>query len=198
MSAPQLVDACRAVAEAGLSPGSSGNASVRSGDRILITPTGSSLRRVTTDDIAELSLDGDHLAGPAPTKEWALHVEAYRSRPDAQAVIHLHSRAATAVSCLACEPGADPLPAYTPYRVRTLGRVGLVEYAPPGSGALARGVGAAAMESHVMLLANHGSVVCAGDLMRAVDLCEELEAAAELALDLHGRDARLLDPGTAW
>ncbi|HWS51965.1 MAG TPA: class II aldolase/adducin family protein [Microbacterium sp.] len=49
-----------------------------------------------------------------------------------------------------------------------------------------------------MLLANHGSVVCAGDLMRAVDLCEELEAAAELALDLHGRDARLLDPGTAW
>jgi L-fuculose-phosphate aldolase len=119
-------------------------------------------------------------------------------RPEAGAVIHLHSRAATAVSCLACAPGVDPLPAYTPYRVKTLARVALVDYAPPGSDALAEGVGAAAAEAHVMLLANHGSVVCATDLERAVDLCEELEAAAELALTLHGRDALLLDPQTAW
>jgi L-fuculose-phosphate aldolase len=198
MSAQLLVDACRAVAAAGLSPGSSGNASVRAGDRILITPTGSSLRRVESGDIAELTLDGAHVSGPAPTKEWGLHVAAYRVRPEAGAVIHLHSRAATAVSCLACAPGVDPLPAYTPYRVKTLGRVALVEYAPPGSDALAEGVGAAAAEAHVMLLANHGSVVCATDLERAVDLCEELEAAAELALTLHGRDALLLDSQTAW
>ena len=198
MSERLLVDACRAVAAAGLSPGSSGNASVREGDRILITPTGSSLRRVEPGDIAELTLDGVHVSGPAPTKEWGLHVAAYRVRPDADAIIHLHSRAATAVSCLACAPGADPLPAYTPYRVKTLGRVALVDYAPPGSDALAEGVAAAAADAHVMLLANHGSVVCAPDLVRAVDLCEELEAAAELALTLHGRDARLLDPQTAW
>ena len=198
MTAQQLVDACRAVAAAGLSPGSSGNASVLVGDRILITPTGSSLRRVTADDLCALDLDGDHLAGPAPTKEWSLHVASYRARPDARAIIHLHSRAATAVSCLRCEPGTDPLPPYTPYRIRTLGRVRLVDYAPPGSDALARGVGDAAADAHVMLLANHGSVVCAPDLGRAVDLCEELEAAAELALTLHGRDARLLDPATAW
>jgi L-fuculose-phosphate aldolase len=76
--------------------------------------------------------------------------------------------------------------------------VPLLEYAPPGSGALADGVGVAAADAHVMLLANHGSVVCAPDLLRAVDLCEELEAAAELTLALHGRDARLLDPRSAW
>lgn len=198
MSAEQLVDACRAVAEAGLSPGSSGNASVVVGDRILITPTGSSLRRVTADDLATLSLEGEHLDGPAPTKEWSLHVAAYRARPDARAIIHLHSRAATAVSCLECEPDADPLPPYTPYRIRTLGRVRLVDYAAPGSDALARGVGDAAAAAHVILLASHGSVVCAPDLVRAVDLCEELEAAAELALALRGRAARLLDPATAW
>lgn len=198
MTRDELVHACRAVASAGLSPGSSGNASVRDGNRILITPTGSSLRRVTPEDISELSLDGTHLSGPAPTKEWALHVAAYRARPDARAVIHLHSRAATAVSCLVCPPGEDPLPAYTPYRIRTLGTVQLVDYAAPGSDRLAEGVGEAAGGAHVMLLANHGSVVCAPDLVKAVDLCEELEAAAELALALHGRDARLLDPATAW
>ncbi|WP_136057536.1 class II aldolase/adducin family protein [Microbacterium sp. K24] len=197
MTAVQLVEACRALAAAGLSPGSSGNASMRSGDRILITPTGSALRRVTAGEIAVLAADGTHEEGPAPTKEWAMHLAAYRARPDARVVVHLHSRAATAVSCLA-SPGEDPLPAYTPYRVRMLGRVALVPYAAPGSDALAAGVEAAASDSHCLLLANHGSVVCASDPGRAVDLSEELEAAAELTLALHGRDARTLDPGAAW
>ncbi|MFD5214027.1 class II aldolase/adducin family protein [Microbacterium sp. NPDC058345] len=198
MSADALIAACRALAEAGLSPGSSGNASIRDGDRILITPTGSSLRRVTADDLAVLDAAGAHLSGPAPTKEWAMHVAAYRARPDAGAVVHLHSRAATAISCLTPPAGDDPLPAYTPYRVRMLGRVELVAYASPGSPALAEGVGAAAARSACLLLAHHGSVVCAPDIVRAVDLSEELEAAAELTLTLHGRDARTLDPATAW
>jgi L-fuculose-phosphate aldolase len=198
MTADDLIAACRAVAAAGLSPGSSGNASARDGDRIVITPTGSALSRVTADQLSVLTLDGEQVSGPLPTKEWGIHVAAYRARADAGAVIHLHSRAATAVSCLPVEPGADPLPAYTPYRLRMLGHVSLVNYAPPGSEALAVGVAEALARSHVLLLANHGSVVCAPDLVRAVDLCEELEAAAELALTLHGRDARLLDPTTAW
>jgi ribulose-5-phosphate 4-epimerase/fuculose-1-phosphate aldolase len=198
MTAEGLIAACRTLAEAGLSPGSSGNASIREGERILITPTGTALRRVTVDDLAVLDLDGVHVAGPPPTKEAAMHVAAYRVRPDAGCVVHLHSRAATAVSCLALAPGDDPLPAYTPYRLRMLGRVALVPYAAPGSDALAAGVEAAASMSHCLLLANHGSVVCAADAERAVDLCEELEAAAELTLALRGREARTLDPATAW
>ena len=198
MTAAQLVAACRDLAEAGLSPGSSGNASVRVGDRLLVTPTGASLRRLRVDDLALLSADGVHLAGPPPTKEASMHVAAYRARPDARAIVHLHSRAATAVSCLALDAGADPLPAYTPYRVRLLGRVELVGYAPPGSDALAEAVGQGAARSGCLLLAQHGSLVCASDIGRAVDLCEELEAAAELTLTLQGRRARTLDPATAW
>jgi ribulose-5-phosphate 4-epimerase/fuculose-1-phosphate aldolase len=198
VSAERLVEACRAVAEAGLSPGSSGNASMRDGDTVYITPTGSSLRRLVPDQIAALTIEGRMVSGPAPTKEWGLHLAAYRVRPDAGAVIHLHSRAATAVSCLSSPADADPLPVYTPYRIRTLGTVQRVGYAPPGSDRLARGVAAAAARGHVLLLANHGSLVCAADLVRAVDLCEELEAAAELALVLHGRDATRLDAATAW
>lgn len=198
MNAERLVDACRALAAAGLSPGSSGNASVLEGDRVFITPTGSSLGRVVPAQISVLGLDGAHVAGPAPTKEWAMHVAAYRARPETAAVVHLHSHAATAVSCLTTAAGEDPLPSYTPYRLRMLGSVQLVDYAPPGSDELARGVAAAAARGHCLLLANHGSVVCAPDLLRAVDLCEELEAAARLTLALRGRDARTLDPATAW
>jgi ribulose-5-phosphate 4-epimerase/fuculose-1-phosphate aldolase len=198
MSAERLVDSCHAVAEAGLSPGSSGNASMREGDTVYITPTGSSLRRLTPDQVAVLTIDGRTVSGPAPTKEWGLHLAAYRVRADAGAVIHLHSRAATAVSCLSSPADADPLPVYTPYRIRTLGAVQRVDYAPPGSDRLVRSVADAAARGHVLLLANHGSLVCAPDLVRAVDLCEELEAAAELALALHGRDANRLDAASAW
>lgn len=197
MSAQQLVDACRALAAAGLSPGSSGNASIREGDRILITPTGSALSRVAVDDLALLSDTGEHLSGPAPTKEWEMHLAVYRARTDAGAVVHLHSRAATAVSCLGM-PGEDPLPPYTPYRLRMLGTVELVPYAVPGSAVLAASVGEAATRSASVLLANHGSILCTTDILRAVDMAEELEAAAELTLALHGRRARTLDPATAW
>ncbi|WP_194420908.1 class II aldolase/adducin family protein [Microbacterium abyssi] len=198
MSAQLLVDACRALAASGLSPGSSGNASVREGDRILITPTGSALGRVGVGDIVVLEIDGTHVAGPAPTKEWAMHLAAYRARPTAGAVVHLHSRAATAVSCLTSADDGDPLPFYTPYRIRMLGHVALVGYSAPGSAELADGVEAAASGSHCMLLANHGSLICAPSISRAVDLCEELEAAAELTLALRGHDATRLDPATAW
>ena len=52
--------------------------------------------------------------------------------------------------------------------------------------------------SHVLLLANHGSLVCAPDLLTAIDLCEELEAAAELTLALRGLPVRVLDAERAW
>lgn len=192
-----LIDACRSLAAAGLSPGSSGNASVRIDDLVYATPSGSSFRRVDVDDLAVLSVDGRHLDGPRPTKEIGMHLAGYAARPDARAVVHLHSHAATAVSCLA-HVAEDPLPAYTPYRLRMLGRVGVVPYAPPGSDELTAGVAARVASSHVLLLANHGSLVCAADPRSAVDLCEELEAAAALTLALAAHDARTLDPASAW
>lgn len=192
-----LVAACRALAAAGLSPGSSGNASVRDGEVVYATPSGSSLRRVTTDLLSVVALDGTHLSGPRPTKEVGMHLAAYRARPGAGAVVHLHSHAATAVSCLA-HGEDDPLPAYTPYRIRMLGHVAVVPYAPPGTDELTEAVAAHVAGSHVLLLAHHGSLVCAADLPSAVDLSEELEAASALTLELAGRGARTLDPGLAW
>ena len=59
-------------------------------------------------------------------------------------------------------------------------------------------LGATPLPRSVLLLANHGSLVCAPDLSSAVDISEELEAAAELALALRGLPARLLDPDRAW
>ena len=90
-------------------------------------------------DLSVVGLDGEQLGGEPVTKELGMHLAAYAARPEVRAVVHLHSRAATAVSCLEIPDGEDPLPPYTPYRIRSLGSVGLVPYAAPGSAELTRG-----------------------------------------------------------
>jgi ribulose-5-phosphate 4-epimerase/fuculose-1-phosphate aldolase len=186
-----LVAAARHLAAAGLSPGSSGNLSLRSGDDIIVTPTGSSLSRVTVDDLAVVGATTIGL----PTKELAFHRAVYRRRPDAVAVVHLHSAYATAVSCLPPDEHGDAeLPPTTPYRVMRFGRVPLVPYARPGTAALAELVESLAAEHPVMLLANHGSIVSAASLDAAVDLAEELEAACQLTMLLRGAPHTVLTP----
>ncbi|WP_431219453.1 class II aldolase/adducin family protein [Leifsonia xyli] len=93
-----VVRACRHLSAAGLSPGSSGNVSVRLGSRIIATPTGSSLRAVTEDELA--ATPAEHDGAPRPTKELPLHAAMYAAHPDATAVVHLHSPYATAIACL--------------------------------------------------------------------------------------------------
>lgn len=193
--AEHLIRAARHLSARGLSPGSSGNLSVRVGDRVLITPTGSSLSRVEPGELAEVLLADGAVTRGAPSKEYPLHLAVYRQRPDATAVVHLHSPYATAISCL--PPDADgfaPLPPLTPYRVMRLGDVPVSPFAAPGSRELAEGVEALAGRSPVLLLAQHGPVVAAKGIDSAVDLAEELETAAQLTLLLADSAPRLLSP----
>ena len=187
-AARALIVACRHLAGAGLSPGGSGNVSVRTGDVVAVTPTGSSLSRVVADDLAVVS--GDQVVGGrAPSKELPLHRACYAARGDVHAVVHLHSPYAVAASCLpalASPPATGPLPALTPYQVMRLGALPVVPYAPPGSRELADRVAALAAHHDAMLLANHGPVVAASSLSAALDLAEELEAAARLYFLLIG------------
>lgn len=186
-----VIRACRHLSAAGLSPGSSGNVSVRVGTRIIATPTGSSLRSVTEAELAVTPSDTQ--GGPRPTKELPLHAAMYAAHPEATAVVHLHSPYATAIACLPPADGFAQLPPLTPYRVMRLGDVPLVPYAPPGSAELASGVAAAAPGHPALLLANHGPVVAGPTLDAAIDLVEELETAARLTLLLKQAPAVALD-----
>ena len=193
-----LVAACRHLAGAGLSPGSSGNLSMRVGeDAIIVTPTGTALRRVTADELVLVGEDGRVRSTGRPTKELPIHLAVYHARPTAAAIVHLHSPFATAVSCLpASDDGTAALPAHTPYRVMRLGAVPVAAYAPPGSPELGASVGGLAAQNAVILLGNHGSLVAGSSVDAAVDLAEELEAAAQLSILLHPFPALLVDPAS--
>jgi 3-dehydro-4-phosphotetronate decarboxylase len=173
--------------------GSSGNISVRSGDGFLVTPTNSCLGLLEADKLTRLDAEWQHVSGDKPTKEIPLHRAFYEGRPQTQAVVHLHSTFATALSCLADVDPADAIPPITPYMVMRVGRVPVLPYTLPGSADVAPLVLAAAPEHAAVLLANHGPAVAGLSLDAAVYTAEELEEAAKLVVVTRGLKVRNLD-----
>ena len=114
--------------------------------------------------------------------------------PATQAVVHLHSTFATALSCLADVDPEDAIPPITPYMVMRVGRVPVLPYTAPGSPDVAPLVRAAAPEHAAVLLANHGPVVAGLSLDAAVFTAEELEETAKLVVLTRGMQVRSLDP----
>jgi ribulose-5-phosphate 4-epimerase/fuculose-1-phosphate aldolase len=176
----------------GLTFGSAGNISARLEDGWLMTPTNVSLGRLDPARLAKLDANGKLVSGEPPTKETFLHRAMYSERPQAGAVVHLHSTYSVAVSALADIDAADVLPPITAYYVMRVGRLPLVAYYPPGDPALADAVQRLAGKHHAVLLANHGPVVAGSTLDAAANAIEELEETAKLFLLLRGSKVRLL------
>jgi 3-dehydro-4-phosphotetronate decarboxylase len=179
----------------GFSVGSAGNISVRLDEGYLITPTNSSLGRLDPARLAKLDAGFGHVGGDQPSKEVFMHRAFYTARPDAGAVVHLHSTMATAVACLPDVDPGNPIPPLTPYFVMRVGRsMPVVPYYRPGDAAMEPAIHAAAIGARAVLLANHGPVVSGKTLTDAVYAAEELEEAAKLFLLLRGMPVRSLTP----
>ena len=183
----------RSLFERGLTPGSSGNISVRLEDGWLLTPTNACLGQLDPARLAKLDWDGRLLSGDAPSKEAFLHRAMYEERSGAGAIVHLHSTHAVAVSCLPEIDPHDVLPAITAYYVMKIGRLPLVPYHRPGDPKLGDAIRGLAGKHSAVLLANHGPVVSGTTLEAAIYASEELEETARLHLLLHGKNPRLLN-----
>jgi 3-dehydro-4-phosphotetronate decarboxylase len=171
--------------------GSTGNLSIRDGDRVWISPTGRSLRNLQPEEFALVDLEGKVLNDRNPSKESPFHMAAYGAAGErAGAVVHLHSTYSAALSCL-----KDPVEALlpiTPYYQMRVAPLAVVPYFRPGSPKLGEFVGDAARESNCMLLRNHGMTCLGRTLEEAVDRADELEETAKLLFLLRGRDLQLL------
>ncbi|MFK3835022.1 class II aldolase/adducin family protein [Microbacterium sp. NPDC087868] len=203
-----LIAAGARVAAAGISPGSSGNVSIRVDDVVYMTGTGTDLGRLTDADIAVVTRGGEHLRGAKPSKELSLHLAFYAKNVEHTAVVHLHSPFAVAASCL--EPWSEysAIPPLTPYFVMRVGQTPLVPFRVPGDPDLAAQMRALPGPFRAALLANHGQIVSAPGLDAAVEAAIELEEACRIALLTDGKPRRLLPPedvraladrwGTPW
>ena len=186
----EVILIAKSLYDRGLTPGSSGNISIRYQDGFLITPTKSSLGRLEVEELAFVDSQGLYSEQTFPSKELPLHLAMYKAHPESKSVVHLHSINALAYSCLDGLNSSDCLPQITAYQTLRLEKVPLIGYFPPGSIELAESVSMQAHGSRALLLANHGSIVAGSDLESAADLAELLEQSAGVALMLKGYEIR--------
>ena len=184
-----VVDAVKRLDALGLNRGSTGNASHRWGDGMLITPTGAGPDLLPQDLC--LVLDSGEASGPwQPSSEWHFHRAIYRQRPDVQAVLHNHAVHATALGCL-----QRKLPAFH-YMVAVAGGddVPLVPYSTFGSEALSDGVAQALQHRDACLLSQHGMVTCGASMAQAMKVMLEVESLCQTyLLSLAAGEPALLD-----
>lgn len=167
-----------------LAHGSAGNLSQRLEDgSFLITPTNSSLGFLEPERISHVAaVGGTLLSGDKPSKEAFFHLAVYEERPEATAIVHLHSTHCVAISCMCHKNPENILPTLTAYQAMKIGKLPLIPYFRPGDKALADAVRLTSRHSHAMLLANHGPIVAGKSLNDAVWAYEELEETAKIFL----------------
>ncbi len=160
-----------------------GNISVRvSSKSILVTPTGMSKGMLRPEDLLLVDPDGRKLAGTREVStELSMHLLIYQLRDDVNAVVHAHPPTATgfAAAGLALD---EPLISEVEL---SLGRVPLAGYARPGSTELCARLSPLIAGNNAILMANHGVVTYAEDLLTAYLHMETVEHFARISLVTH-------------
>src|SRR5262245_17685853 len=171
----ELVETAKQMSGLGLTPGMSGNVSVRHGDGLYVTPSGMPYTSLVADDIVKLEHDGTMRPGQRmPTTEWRLHKDILGARQDIHAIVHTHSLFCTTISTL-----RRPIPAIH-YMVVLAGsdEIPCAEYATFGSEQLALNAVSALRGGDACLLANHGMIALGTTLAKALRLAAEIETLA--------------------
>jgi L-fuculose-phosphate aldolase len=173
-----LITTARAMNQSGLNRGTSGNLSLRHEDGMLITPSGVPYDELEPDAIVHVDARGEPRGGMRPSSEWRFHLDIYRARPEAQAILHAHPVHCTALACL-----NRPMPAFH-YMVAVAGGrdIRCAPYATFGTQALSDHVLHALEGRRACLMANHGVLCFEATLPRALDLALEIEHLARTYL----------------
>lgn len=174
----ELVAYGKKLIKAGLTKGTGGNLSLfdRRQKLVAITPSGIDFFEIMPEDIVIMDLNGKIVEGKrTPSSEWEMHIMPYRHRTDIDAVIHAHVKYATVLGCLRWE-----LPA-THYMIAVAGpTVRCAKYATYGTHELAVNAFEAMQDRKAVILANHGILAGAKDLLNAFNIIEEIEYCSEI------------------
>ncbi len=169
----KMVAICRQMNSAGLNQGTAGNLSVRLDvGRCLITPSGVPYDSMAPEQIAILHQDGRWSGPLRPSTEWRFHRDILAARPDAGAVLHTHSRHATALACR-----EEDLPAFH-YMIAAAGgdSVRCAPYHTFGTQALSDAALVALQGRKACLLGHHGLIVLERTPEKALALALEIES----------------------
>lgn len=177
-----IIDTCLELEHIGFFLGTWGNVSVRADDKVLLTPSRVPYQEMQPEDIVMIGLDGTKLTGARnPTSEKEIHRLVYLHRQEVNAVLHVHSPKAMAVSML----GINEVPCLVEEMSQLLGGgIRLTEEYVRAEDHfhLAEEAVEALGEHNAAILRNHGAVACGRDMEEALVTCKSLEKSCEIYL----------------
>lgn len=174
----QIVEYGKKLLTSGLTKGTGGNLSIfnRKEGLFAISPSGIDYFQIKPEDVVVLNIKGEKIEGDKkPSSEVEMHRIFYERRNDIDAIIHTHTMYATTLACLNWS-----LPPVH-YMVALAGLdVKCAKYATFGTKELAENAFEAMKDRKAVLLANHGLLAGADNLLNAFNITEEIEYCAEL------------------
>lgn len=190
-------DTCKEVSElgremlkVGLTEGTGGNVSERTGDGLIaISPTRIPYEEITPADVPVVDTDGNRVHGEMPpSSELPMHRMVYRARSDVGGIVHTHSPFASVFAAL-----GRPIPA-SHYLLAYVGReVPVAGYETPGTEALGELAVNALGESCDACLLQHHGVLAVGD---SASVALENAMMVEYCAKVHCFASLLGDPPT--
>lgn len=163
-------------------------------DHFLINPYGLMYDEITASSLVKVDVDGKVLKDPlgmgVNPGGFTIHSAIHMARHDVQCVMHTHTAATIAVATMEC--GLLPL---TQHAMRFTNRVAYHRY----DGAVftdeeRRRLQAGLGDRLVMLLRNHGTLVCGRTIPEAFDIMYHLERACQAQVTLMSTGQKLSEP----
>ncbi len=160
-----------------------GNVSVRLDEHtILATPTALCKGMLSPDQIVKLDIEGNVLEGEyQPSSEIKMHIAAYQTRPDIQAVVHAHPPISTGFAVA----GIPLNQLILAEMIVNFGTIPLAPYHSPSTKELAESVAEKVKCHDAVLMANHGVMTIGPDLYAAYHRLEMVEQFAAISLVAH-------------
>ena len=161
-------------------------------EQYLINPYGLLFHEINASGLLKVDFSGNVLAGDNPYNEagHAIHTAVFKTRPDINAVLHSHTRAGMAVSCMAC--GLLPitqhandvrdLVAYHKYGVAT------------DNEEECQSLGEDLADKWLMIMHNHGLLSTGRTVAEAFYYLYMLEAACKVQVDVMASGTELVIP----
>ncbi|MHA1252528.1 MAG: class II aldolase/adducin family protein [Candidatus Helarchaeota archaeon] len=196
-----VLEAAKKFLKTGLTIGTSGNISLRTGKKAMtmaITPSSREYDELTIDDIIVVDFSNEEdkievIEGKwSPSSETILHSLIYKKRKKINAIIHYHP-----VFSTACGLVLNELPAILDDQTFFLGGSIPItkDYAVSGSKELAYQVQEAIAKTNALIIRNHGAIGIGRNMDLAFEACQLLEKTAKIYVyaNLLGKDIKILN-----
>jgi len=175
-----IADAMTRVYRHGMTTISGGNISMVDNDNnIYISPSGIDKSGLKEEDIMKVYKDGTIEGIHRPSVELPFHKRVYEKRPDIKVLVHAHPKDIVALSVSRVIPDLKVSPIYAQY----FNNIGIAKYALPGSQALGKEISKTfEAGNNIVILENHGVVIGAQSMDRALGLLEALEDISKISI----------------